>query len=88
MDSFYRFSQIDNVNRHWHIAKPIGKFTMSDKEDNLKEEASDKEVTGTEPESPVKAKPSSGLSHHVVPTERCGAFNVYVQVVYQQQSTF
>jgi len=58
---------------------------MSDQETKKEDTATVEggEPAGTtlpDPESPLKAKTSAGLSHHVVPTERCGAFNVYVQV--------
>ncbi len=51
---------------------------MSDKEETKKDE---KDAAASDPESPAKAKPNNqGLCHYVVPTERCGSFNVYVQV--------
>ena len=56
---------------------------MSEKEEVKKQESTEDAGLAhgsSESNSPAKAKPNVGLHHHVVSTERCGSFNVYVQV--------
>ena len=56
---------------------------MSEQVELKKQESS--EDTGaaagsSESNSPAKTKANLGLQHHVITTERCGTFNVFVQV--------
>jgi hypothetical protein len=53
---------------------------MSEKEEVKKQESTEAAAASSESNSPAKTKASVGLQHHVVNTERCGAFNVFVQV--------
>jgi hypothetical protein len=58
---------------------------MSEKEEVKKQESTEDAgaaAGSSESNSPAKAKPSVGLHHHVISTERCGTFNIYVQVLY------
>jgi len=58
---------------------------MSEKEEVKKQESTEDAgaaAGSSESNSPAKAKPSVGLHHHVISPERCGTFNLYVQVLF------
>jgi len=56
---------------------------MSEQAELKKQESAEDAGAGagsSETNSPAKTKANVGLQHHVINTERCGTFNVYVQV--------